>query len=442
MEDQDSSPPPPTEISLSPQRLEASSSSSPLPISIGTRIQVYWDGKSRYFAGTVTDQQRGRVFIEYDDGDAEWLDPTNERVQLMYSNAVSNEEFWREDFTVPANLHDDWMPETKPRAEDSDTDDEELHWWAHQMLGAPPPSISISEAVKLKQRRKTTNSYRPKETILTNSNKPTRKKPRLGLSQRKNTTTPTTTNSQSSTALPQRAESLTIEQIRQILGEDPMLCSEAETHWVRRSVRQPSRSALTSPNVQALLHKLRNNDPDMVVLKMKKYVNDSAAPQIVMDAVLDALQENSNCQALYIQNFNEGMRDAQVIRLVQILAQPTCQIWCLNIGETYKVQTKTWKVFAKGLKDTNITHMYASEHTLTPQLKDDIRNTIRNNRSKHNRHMDPNNLNVIVQCTHCWWNPINAKVLRPYLRKHGYEYLLHDKEAQGARGSTSVVPTK
>jgi len=131
------------------------------------------------------------------------------------------------------------------------------------------------------------------------------------------------------------------------------------------------------------------------------------------------------------------MRDKQVLHLLKILQMPTCNIWCLNIGETYNVQDETWEEFAEGLKKTKITHMYASEHTISTELKDEIRDTIRRNRSKHNKHCDPNNLDVIVKCTHCWWNPINTKSLRPYLRKRGFESLLHDAEAQGLRGSMS-----
>lgn len=121
---------------------------------------------------------------------------------------------------------------------------------------------------------------------------------------------------------------------------------------------------------------------------------------------------------------------------------PSCNIWCLNIGETYNVSSQTWEIFTKGLKDTKVTHMYASEHTITSEQKHKIRDTIRENRRKHNMHNDPNNLDTIVQCTHCWWNPINAKVLRPYIRKNGYEALLFDKEAQGLRGSMSDAPWK
>ena len=170
---------------------------------------------------------------------------------------------------------------------------------------------------------------------------------------------------------------------------------------------------------------------------MKKYCSDPATPSIVLDTILDALEENTNCEALYIQNFILGMRDAQVLHLLKILQSPTCRIWCLNIGETYNVRTETWELFATGLKETNITHMYASEHTISNQLKDEIRETIRLNRQKHSMHKDPNNLEIIVQCTHCWWNPMNAAVLRPYLNRQGFERILHDAEAQGLPGTNS-----
>ena len=136
------------------------------------------------------------------------------------------------------------------------------------------------------------------------------------------------------------------------------------------------------------------------------------------------------------------MRDAQVLHLLRILQQPKCKIWNLNIGETYNVSDETWEAFTNGLKRTKVTHMYASEHTITGEMKDEIRDTIRKNRSKHDMHINPNNLDVIIQCTHCWWNPINAKALRPYLKNGGYEHILNDKEAQGLKGSMSAAPVK
>jgi hypothetical protein len=97
----------------------------------------------------------------------------------------------------------------------------------------------------------------------------------------------------------EQARPLTAAEISSILGEDRP--SMASSSWVRRSVRQPSKSSLNAPRVKALLEKLRSNDSDMVVLKMKKYCSDLETPTLVIDAVLDALEENTNCEALYIQ---------------------------------------------------------------------------------------------------------------------------------------------
>jgi hypothetical protein len=237
------------------------------------------------------------------------------------------------------------------------------------------------------------------------------------------------------------AKPLTAAHIRAILGEEDDSVGACE-NWVRRSSRRPMNSILNSKQMKNFVDKLKSNDLDMRVLKMKKYTNDPNAPQCVLDAALDALEDNSNCEALYIQNFNEGMRDKQVLHLLKILQQPACKIWCLNIGETYNVTTETWDAFTEGLKKTKVTHMYASEHTITTEMKDEIRETIRMNRSKHDMHINPNNLDVIIQCTHCWWNPVNAKCLRPYLRNRGFEEILNDRDLQGLRGSSSDATAK
>ena len=237
------------------------------------------------------------------------------------------------------------------------------------------------------------------------------------------------------------AKPLTVVQIKAILGEEDDSVGACD-NWVRRSSRHPMHSILNSKQMKGFVDKLKSNDLDMRVLKMKKYINDPNAPQCVLDVALDALEDNSNCEALYIQNFNYGMCEKQVLHLLKILQQPACKIWCLNIGETYNVTTETWEAFTQGLEKTKITHMYASEHTITTEMKDEIRETIRMNRSKHDMHINPNNLDVIIQCTHCWWNPVNAKCLRPYLRNRGFEEILNDRDLQGLQGSSSDAPAK
>ncbi|CAN0453961.1 unnamed protein product, partial [Phaeothamnion confervicola] len=88
-------------------------------------------------------------------------------------------------------------------------------------------------------------------------------------------------------------------------------CAGAPAHWVRRSERAAGRTVLDIPVIQKLLRMIRTNHPDVEVLKLHHYLGPSAGV-VAIDAVLDALMKNDNCQALYIQNFNEGFRDAQV----------------------------------------------------------------------------------------------------------------------------------
>jgi hypothetical protein len=414
---------------------------------------------------------------------------TTDRSSLLSEKSVNSEQ----------NLETDWVSAgTSKNDSDSETDEEELTQWAIKMLGIPKRIVrpreyfdvvpeqkrtiegsemkcdqlwecsgysngvpmSISEKVKLARRNRATSvSY----ATTSSPKKQTKVVPR---SNPKDIVAYIEAENEADAKLKKvQARPLTAAEIKSILGNDSQGIESSS--WVRRSVRQPSKSSLTAPRVKELLEKLLSNDSDMVVLKMKKYCSDLDTPSIVIDAVLDALEENTNCEALYIQvcvccccyrskcvvsfsaiassrfdlnivqNFNEGMRDEQVLHLLRVLQRPSSKIWCLNIGETYKVQMKTWEKFVKGLSDTNISHMYASEHTITAELKEQIRETIRLNRKKHNRHDDPSNLDTIVQCTHCWWNPINAKSLRPYIQRKGYEHIFSDAEAQGLPGTMS-----
>lgn len=47
------------------------------------------------------------------------------------------------------------------------------------------------------------------------------------------------------------------------------------------------------------------------MLKLHHYLGPDVNTAVI-DAVLEALMVNQNCQALYIQNFNEGFREEQV----------------------------------------------------------------------------------------------------------------------------------
>ena len=185
-------------------------------------------------------------------------------------------------------------------------------------------------------------------------------------------------------------------------GDDPMPVR-------RRSSRVPGSSALEKPSVALLLDRVRGNDPRVTVLKLHDYLSaDTSMP--VIDAVLDALKHNCNCQALYIQNVSRGFRDKQLQALARVLRRGN--IWCLNAGENDRITQLGWWDFAEELKHTNVTHIYLSEHIISTELKTAVRDAVRDNRRKHVRHCSASNLEVIRQCTHMWWDPLNSKKLQ------------------------------
>ena len=99
----------------------------------------------------------------------------------------------------------------------------------------------------------------------------------------------------------EEAKPLTAQELRKILEEDDFSGGANQNNWVRRSRRQPNKNLLNSKQVRVLVDKLKYNDLDMRVLKMKKYINDPNAPCAVIDVILNAMEENTNCEALYIQ---------------------------------------------------------------------------------------------------------------------------------------------
>lgn len=170
-----------------------------------------------------------------------------------------------------AIAEDDWVTAgMKYDSSDSETDEEEILEWGLKMFGVARPKNHAIQS----------NSLNP---LFSNGGKqPDASEQDIEEKRKK-----------------EQAKPLTSEEIRRILGED----SHAKTaeHWVRRSSRQPSKSVLNGRKLKSLLEKLRCNDSDMIVLKMKKYCSDPATPQVVLDAVLDALEDNTNCEALYVQ---------------------------------------------------------------------------------------------------------------------------------------------
>lgn len=147
-----------------------------------------------------------------------------------------------------------------------------------------------------------------------------------------------------------------------------------------------------------------SNDDSTVVFKLKDHSISDLTPA-VMDMIISDLGENTVCQALYVQNVNEAMGEAQLVALTEVLKRKL--IWCLNIGENYQISLDGWTRFCSALPETNVTHLYVSEHTIPLSLKNEMRDHIRSNRKKHTLHNSEDNIPVIERCTNMWWNPMN-----------------------------------
>ena len=92
-----------------------------------------------------------------------------------------------------------------------------------------------------------------------------------------------------------------------------------------------------------------------------------------------------------------------MVLLIKILTKPNSIIWAINVGESDKVTE--WNKFASAITNTNITHLYVSEHLISPKLKQLFVKHIENNMKKHILYKDVSNYEVINNVTHMWKNP-------------------------------------
>jgi hypothetical protein len=161
----------------------------------------------------------------------------------------------------------------------------------------------------------------------------------------------------------------------------------------------------TGAEIERLYRELKHHtDFDLRILKLKDYGLSDHLDQWTMDRILTRLMDATSIEVLYIQNFPDGMQDEQLLHLTKVLKKG--HIWALNVGELSRVTRRGWDKFAADLKDTNVTHMYASENTLlTKRLKRLMLDALRANRKKDKRHYNKENSEIINRVTHMWFNP-------------------------------------
>ena len=209
-----------------------------------------------------------------------------------------------------------------------------------------------------------------------------------------------------------------------LAGNRPKRCTESHT--------------LESPAFLDFIQRLRNNtlecDAGGKVLRLKRFISANSGPK-TLHAVLDALEENTTVEALYIQNFESGFFDEHLVRLAQVLRLK--RIWCLNVGENFRTSLPAWRQFCEDLKDTAVSHMYASEHhfigtDVKHKMKAVIRET-RNAKPPVARH----SLEVIMECGNMWYNPKLPKWAREL--KGGAAALAERQQAASADSSACGV---
>lgn len=211
---------------------------------------------------------------------------------------------------------------------------------------------------------------------------------------------------QTAMSIPEEREMLSI--------DDPSRPVREGVNWVWRSQRHAGGDQMARPDLQDLMDRLEKDDPkdtELIILRLKNWLEADTNTQ-VMTRVFELLAKSNVVQALYVQNMEKGMDDDRLALLSRVL-KTNHRIWALNVGENFKISRQGWENFANNLKDTGLTHLYAgSESTVHGELKVQMRDAIRDNRSKHNLHIAVWNLEIIVQIGQMWWNPRNSAVVQ------------------------------
>ena len=198
-------------------------------------------------------------------------------------------------------------------------------------------------------------------------------------------------------------------------------CSEPHTRTPpassssRRGRASDAADAAAAARLCALL---RADDTSVIqcsgrVLRVKHFLSSSAVGHAAIDAVLDALAVNKTVQALYLQNFERGVGDAQIDKLVGVLKLR--RIWAINLGENGDVSKDAWRRLAAALPNTAVSFLYVSEHhILRTDIKDKLRAAARANRAR----LPPLDPAVARVVKNMWYNP-SSHLLSLYKRQHG-----------------------
>ena len=167
----------------------------------------------------------------------------------------------------------------------------------------------------------------------------------------------------------------------------------APAHRLLRSSTTPH----LPPQASRLIEAIKRDDPSIDIMKLKQLI--SRITSVIVDSLIDALYNNTMCQALFWQNMAESFRSHQLKSLTAML-KVNKTIWYVNLGENTDIDLADWWLFCDSIPETSITHVYicTSITCKNGELKRSLIDNCLNNRSKHCMYADPNNKHVWNNC--------------------------------------------
>jgi hypothetical protein len=172
------------------------------------------------------------------------------------------------------------------------------------------------------------------------------------------------------------------------------------------------------------------DDPENEVLRLDDLISKTKPGQL--DVVLNCLEDETsqaNIQVAFLQGA-PFYKDEHFPRLEKFLKSGS--VWSVNLGEI-PFQGHQLDHLCTYLKDTNVTHMFMElEGTHNAHWKNSLRDSIRDNRAKHDRYIykttDVTQNDIIKAAVKNWFSPSSHGVNQRFVEKYGGHRGIEDRE--------------
>lgn len=133
---------------------------------------------------------------------------------------------------------------------------------------------------------------------------------------------------------------------------------------------------------------------------------DLRSQEIPITQLVNEMKSRDTVQLAYFQGTTAFEKENAFAALETYMAESQ-SLWGLNLGEV-NLPSQFIEPFISAVKSSNITHMYYEGNNITKDTKNDLRDAVRENRSKHSRwKLGFGDDAVVKRCVKMWFNPIN-----------------------------------